>query len=52
MLCKGNYLCILETGDYVLQVGDSMVFDSSIGHTYKNEQDTLLTFMVINYYPN
>lgn len=49
---QGKLSLHTETGDYVLQVGDSMVFDSSIGHTYKNDQDTLLTFMVINYYPN
>lgn len=41
-----------ESGDYILYEGDSLVFDSSIGHTYENQQDTLLTFMVINYYLN
>lgn len=41
-----------EKGDYTLQQGDSLVFDSSLKHTYRNKKDTLLTFMVINYYPN
>lgn len=41
-----------DAGDYVLHNGDSLKFDSSIGHTYENKQDELLTFLVINYYPN
>jgi len=41
-----------DTGDYILNDGDSLMFDSSIGHTYVNGQDNLLTFLVINYYPN
>ena len=31
---------------------DSLVFDSSIAHTYINRRNTLLTFMVVNFYPN
>ena len=31
-------------GDYVWKEGNTLVFDSSIGHTYINRQDTLLTF--------
>lgn len=49
---RGELSLHTETGDYVLQVGDSMVFDSSIGHTYENKRKTLLTFLVINYYPS
>ena len=49
---QGELSLHTETGDYVLHEGDSLVFDSSIGHTYVNQRDTLLTFMVINFYPN
>lgn len=49
---QGELSLHTETGDYVLHEGDSLVFDSSIGHTYANQQDTLLTFIVINFYPN
>ena len=31
-------------GDYVWKEGDALVLDSSIGHTYINRQDMLLTF--------
>lgn len=41
-----------EAGDHTLHPGDALVFDSSIGHTYVNETEEMLTFMVINYYPN
>lgn len=41
-----------DAGDYVLNSGDALKFDSSIGHTYENRQDSLLSFIVINYYPN
>lgn len=51
-IIKGELVLDTENGDYTLQEGDSLVFDSSIGHTYTNRLDTLLKFMVINYYPN
>lgn len=41
-----------ETGNHTLYAGDALMFDSSIGHTYVNETEAMLTFMVINYYPN
>lgn len=41
-----------ETGTYTLNEGDALTFDSSIGHTYINPKDILLTFMVINFYPS
>lgn len=50
-IIQGELSLHTETGDYTLQEGDSLVFDSSIGHTYRNQQNELLTFMVINYYP-
>ncbi|NYB74962.1 helix-turn-helix transcriptional regulator [Sedimentibacter hydroxybenzoicus DSM 7310] len=51
-IIQGELVLHTEAGDYTLNVGDSLVFDSSIGHTYINKQDTLLIFMVINYYPS
>lgn len=50
-IIQGELALHTDAGDYVLCEGDSLVFDSSINHTYMNRQDTLLTFMVINYYP-
>ena len=41
-----------EAGDYTLVEGDSLAFDSSIGHTYINRKNTMLSFIEINYYPN
>lgn len=51
-IIKGELTLNTEKGDYTLKEGDSLVFDSSINHTYINNQNTLLTFMVINYYLN
>lgn len=51
-IIQGKLMLLTDTGDYILNEGDSLMFDSSIGHTYINEQDVLLTFLVINYYPN
>ena len=50
-IIQGELVLHTETGDYTLHEGDSLVFDSSIGHTYINGCDTLLTFICINYYP-
>ena len=49
---QGELVLHTETGDYTLNEGDSLVFDSSIAHTYINRRNTLLTFMVVNFYPN
>lgn len=51
-IIKGELVLQTEAGDHRLNEGDALVFDSSIGHTYRNEKDTLLAFIVINYYPN
>lgn len=51
-IIKGKLTLNTEKGNYILQEGDSFVFDSLINHTYINNQNTLLTFIVINYYPN
>ena len=48
---SGELLLKTADSDYVLQKGDSIFFDPSIHHTYINQQDTLLTFVEINYYP-
>ncbi|WP_195421519.1 helix-turn-helix domain-containing protein [Faecalicatena contorta] len=49
---SGELVLQLETGEYILNEGDSFAFDSSLNHTYVNKTDSLLTFMVINFYPN
>ena len=41
-----------EMGNYTLNSGDALIFDSSVKHTYINEQNVMLTFMVVNFYPN
>lgn len=51
-IIQGELILRTDAGDHILNEGDSLVFDSSIGHTYINDQDNLLTFIVINYYPN
>ena len=50
-IMQGELKLHTEMGEHTLQDGDSIMFDSSIRHTYKNDQNTLLTFLVINYYP-
>lgn len=49
---QGELALHTEAGAYTLRAGDSLVFDASIAHTYRNEGAVLLTFMVINSYPN
>lgn len=51
-IIQGELILHTELGTHTLQEGDAMVFDSSIAHTYINQQDSLLSFMVINFYPN
>lgn len=51
-IIQGELVLHTEVTDHILNPGDALVFDSSIDHTYINRQDSLLTFMVINYYPN
>lgn len=51
-IIRGELVLHMEKEDFTLGEGDSLMFDSSISHTYINRQDTLLTFMVINYYPD
>lgn len=49
---SGELILQTETEKYILGEGDALVFDSSVRHTYLNEQDTTVTFNVINFYPN
>ena len=51
-IIQGELVLQTETGDYTLGEGDSLMFDSTIDHTYINQGDTLLKFIVINYYPS
>jgi len=51
-IIKGELILHTENGEYTLKNGDSLAFDSSINHTYINKKDTLLSFMVINFYPS
>lgn len=48
---RGELTLRTESGDHTLGQGDALMFDSTIGHTYLNPGDALLTFLVINYYP-
>lgn len=50
-IISGTLTLHTEYKDFSLDEGDALMFDSSIGHTYINPGDTLLTFLVINYYP-
>ena len=47
----GKLLVHTERGDYTLEAGDSLVFDSSMDHTYANREDAPPAFIVINCYP-
>ncbi|MDD3393120.1 MAG: XRE family transcriptional regulator [Anaerotignum sp.] len=51
-ITQGELILRTDAGDYILNEGDSLTFDSSIGHTYINEKNVLLTFLVINFYSN
>lgn len=51
-IIQGELVLHTEMGDHMLSAGDAFVFDSSINHTYINRQDFLLSFIVINFYPN
>lgn len=50
-MIQGELLLQTETGDHMLAEGDALTFDSSIGHTYVNQTNTLIKFMVVNFYP-
>lgn len=48
---RGELTLDTENGEFILQEGDSMAFDSSISHTYINQKEEMAAFIVINYYP-
>lgn len=50
-IIKGELVLHTQKEDYTLNEGDSLVFDSALAHTYINKQQTLLKFIVVNYYP-
>lgn len=50
-MIQGELVLCTEMGDHTLQMGDALVFDSTIEHTYVNRQDTMTSFVVVNYYP-
>lgn len=45
---------MLSTGgeNFILNTGDSLVFDSSLAHTYENKADNMLSMLIINFYPS
>lgn len=47
---QGELLLRTEMGESRIDEGDTLMFDSSIRHTYINDQNTLLKLMVINFY--
>lgn len=48
---SGELIMKTKGKTYTLLEGDSISFDSSVRHTYINQQDGLLTCVIINYYP-
>ena len=48
----GKLLLETENNEYILSNGDSINFDSSIAHTYINQEGQKVRFMVINFYPS
>lgn len=50
-LLQGTLILHTDAADYTLHEGDALTFDSSIGHTYINDSDTLLRCLIINFYP-
>ena len=51
-IISGELVIHTEIMDYTLHEGEAFVFDSSISHTYINQQEMQVTFMVVNYYPH
>lgn len=49
---SGELVLKTESEEHILNKGDALAFDSSVSHTYINRQDSLVSFAVINFYPN
>jgi transcriptional regulator with XRE-family HTH domain len=50
LIDQGQLTLTIGTTQYVLNAGDSIVFDSMQKHVYFNQKDTLLRMTIINYY--
>ncbi|KMO87726.1 DNA-binding protein [Megasphaera cerevisiae DSM 20462] len=50
-IIEGELLLRTDAGAYLLRQGDALTFDSTIRHTYINDANTCLKFMIVNYYP-
>lgn len=48
---SGQLCLYLDRGDFVLNAGDAVMFDSSVRHTYENAREETVRFTIINYYP-
>ena len=51
LVIHGELILKTTQAEYTLRNGDSIFFDPSHHHTYINNQDNLLKFVVVNYYP-
>lgn len=51
-IIQGELTLDTALGRFTLSQGDTLMFDAARPHTYVNEQDTLLSFLVINHYPD
>lgn len=49
---QGGLVLRTELEEYTLQAGDALVFDASVRHTYINRSDVMVSFIVLNFYPN
>lgn len=47
---SGKLTFFIENKTYILEEGDSMHFDSSQPHIYKNNSDTMTSILIMNYY--
>lgn len=48
---EGSLKMRTGTAEYLLNAGDALVFNSSVNHTYINSGETMVKFIVFNYYP-
>ncbi|KMT20952.1 helix-turn-helix domain-containing protein [Clostridium cylindrosporum] len=48
---KGELILRTSNEEYILQKDDSINFDASLPHFYLNNQNDIVEFIVINYYP-
>lgn len=48
---EGELTLQTSAGNHTIRAGDAFTFDSSVGHAYVNNQDSLLKLIMINFYP-